>query len=212
MRVMGTEYLLKLPIFLLVVTAASLGLLLATPADCKASTPAVDNIKSSDPAIRAALLKTVNESESFSDRFDAEVWLVDMSSRMGRYIVNTEQRLEFLKLVHLEATRANISPELVLSVIHVESLFDRFAISRAGAQGFMQIMPFWKNEIGRPADNLMRTQTNLRYGCTILKHYLDRENGNLTKALARYNGSYGKTWYAERVMEAWKKYWHVRHI
>ncbi len=164
-----------------------------------------------DPELRAALTRTVNESLSFSDRFDAEVWLVDMSGRMEKYIKDTEERLEFLKLVHLEATRAELSPELVLAVIHVESLFDRFAISRVGAQGYMQIMPFWKNEIGRPDDNLMRTEINLRYGCTILKHYLDREKGNLIRALARYNGSLGKTWYPERVMTAWKRYWFVNH-
>jgi soluble lytic murein transglycosylase-like protein len=172
----------------------------------------VESSQHPDPEIRAALIKTVNESESFLDRFDAEVWLVDMSARMSRYMTNAEERLEFLKLVHMEASRADLSPELVLSVIHVESLFDRFAISRTGAQGFMQIMPFWKKEIGRTGDNLMRTDTNLRYGCTILKHYLDREKGNLMRALARYNGSIGKMWYPERVMKAWKKYWFVNHI
>ena len=163
------------------------------------------------PEIRAALLKTVNESKSFSDRFEAEVWLVDISGRLSRYIKNTEERLEFLKLVHLEATKAGLSPEIVLAVIHVESLFKRFAISRVGAQGFMQVMPFWKDEIGRPDENLMQTETNLRYGCTILKYYLNKEKGNLPRALARYNGSTGKLWYPERVMDAWKKYWFVNY-
>ncbi len=164
-----------------------------------------------DPEVREALMKTVNETESFVDRFDAEVWLVDMSARMERYIKNPKIRLEFLKLVHMEATRADLSPELVLSVIHVESLFNRFAISSVGAQGFMQVMPFWKEEIGRPDDNLMNTSTNLRYGCTILKHYLDKEKGNLLRALARYNGSLGKTWYPEKVMNAWERYWFVKY-
>ncbi|WP_020409406.1 lytic transglycosylase domain-containing protein [Hahella ganghwensis] len=169
------------------------------------------NQQQPDPELRKTLIKTVNETESFVDRFDAEVWLVDMSTRMERYIKDPKDRLEFLKLVHLEASRADLSPELVLSVIHVESLFNRFAISRVGAQGFMQVMPFWKEEIGRPGDNLMSTSTNLRYGCTILKHYLDREKGNLIRALARYNGSLGKTWYPEKVMNAWERYWFVKY-
>ena len=174
------------------------------------SSPAAAN-QDHDPELRAALMQTVNEAESFVDRFDAEVWLVDMSSRMTKYIEDPQTRLQFLKLVHLEAKRADLSPELVLSVIYVESRFDKYAISRVGAQGLMQVMPFWKSEIGRPDDNLTNTGTNLRYGCTILKHYLDKEKGNLIRALARYNGSLGKTWYPEKVMNAWERYWFVQH-
>ena len=118
-------------------------------------------------------------------------------------------RLDFLRLVHQEAKRADLQPELVLAVIQVESAFDRFALSYVGAQGYMQVMPFWKNEIGRPEDNLMDTATNLRYGCTILRHYIDREKGNVSNALARYNGSYGKIKYPEKVLMAWDKYWFV---
>ena len=165
-----------------------------------------------DPELRAALKQNVNESSSFEDRFDAEVWLVDMSGRMSRYIKDPNQRLQFLRKVHSEATKAGVEPELVLSVIHIESRFDRFAISRVGAQGLMQVMPFWKNEIGRPTDNLTNVDTNLRYGCTILKHYIDREKGDLIRALARYNGSLGKTWYPEKVLTAWEKYWFVNNI
>ncbi len=168
--------------------------------------------KEVDPELRAALMRTVNESSSFEDRFDAEVWLVDMSNRMRRYIKDPNRRLELLKMVHSEATKADLEPELVLSVIHTESLFDRFAISRVGAQGLMQVMPFWKNEIGRPGDNLTRVDTNLRYGCTILRHYLNREKGDLIRALARYNGSLGKTWYPEKVLNAWEKYWFVNNF
>lgn len=165
-----------------------------------------------DPELRAALKQNVIESSSFEDRFDAEVWLVDMSGRMSRYIKDPNQRLELLRKVHREATRAGVEPELVLSVIHIESRFDQFAISRVGAQGLMQVMPFWKNEIGRPTDNLTNVDTNLRYGCTILKHYIDREKGDLIRALARYNGSLGKTWYPEKVLTAWEKYWFVNNI
>ena len=164
-----------------------------------------------DAEMRTLLMQTIHEADSFKDRFDAEVWLVDMDARLKRYIKDPQERLHFLKLVHREASRVELQPELVLSVIHVESLFDRFALSRVGAQGMMQVMPFWKNEIGEPTDNLMDMTTNLRYGCTILKAYLKREKGNLIRALARYNGSTGKTWYPERVFNAWEKYWFVKH-
>ncbi|MDY3198567.1 MAG: transglycosylase SLT domain-containing protein, partial [Pseudomonadaceae bacterium] len=144
-----------------------------------------------DPELRALLMEAVSQADSFSDAFDAQVWLLDMSTRMHRYIPDEAERLRFLRLVHREATRAGLKPDLVLAVIHVESLFDRFALSRAGAQGIMQVMPFWKNELGRPDDNLIDLATNLRYGCTILKYYLDLEKGDLRRALARYNGSLG---------------------
>jgi soluble lytic murein transglycosylase-like protein len=165
-----------------------------------------------DAELTEILRETVNDAASFNDRFDAEVWLVDMSSRLSRYIKSPTERVAFLKMVHAEASRAGLEPELVLSVIHVESAFNRFAISVVGAQGLMQVMPFWKNEIGRPEDNLMDMATNLRYGCTILKHYLDREKGNLIRALARYNGSLGRTKYPEKVLLFWERYWFVRHV
>jgi soluble lytic murein transglycosylase-like protein len=160
-----------------------------------------------DPDLRAALIEAVETSDSFGHRFDAEVWLLDMSGRLQRFMPDDDDRLEFLRLVHAEAQRAKVSPELVLALIEVESLFDRFAISSAGALGFMQVMPFWLDELGRPDDNLFNPQTNLRYGCTILRHYLDRERDALIPALARYNGSYGKTWYAERVLKAFERRW-----
>ena len=99
---------------------------------------------------------------------------------------------------------------LVLALINVESNFDRFAISYAGARGLMQIMPFWLDEIGRPDDNLFHIKTNLRFGCTILRHYLDRERGDLTKALARYNGSVGRRVYPDKVMNRLSGRWYQR--
>lgn len=164
-----------------------------------------------DSDLRAALITAVSEAKSFEDKFDAEVWLMDMSHRLKRYrkMKDDNVRLELLRMVHQEATKVGLQPELILSLIQVESAFDRFALSYVGAQGYMQVMPFWKNEIGRSEDNLMDTRTNLRYGCTILKHYLDREKGNLIRALARYNGSLGKTKYPEKVFKAWDKHWFV---
>lgn len=152
------------------------------------------------------LKQTIEQSDSFEDRFDAEVWLISKSGQLKRYIKNDKKRLNLLKKIHLAATRAQLSPEIVLAVIQIESRFDPYALSRVGARGMMQVMPFWKNEIGRPDDNLMDIDTNLRYGCTILKYYLDKEKGHLTNALARYNGSYGKYWYPEKVLVAWE-YW-----
>jgi len=142
-----------------------------------------------DPALRASLLKAVNQTDSFPDRYDAEVWLLDMSRRLEKRVPDAKFRLELLRLVHYEATRAGLSPELVLAVIDIESAFNPFAISPVGARGLMQVMPFWLKEIGRPGDSLFRVQTNLRYGCTILKFYLDKERGNLNLALRRYNGT-----------------------
>ncbi len=167
--------------------------------------------QSIDPELRNALKDAVNSSESFEDKYDAQVWLVDMSARLKRYIKNDKQRLELLSLIHKEASRAGLSPELVLSVIQVESAFDRFALSYVGAQGYMQVMPFWKKEIGRTDDNLMHPATNLRYGCTILKHYLDKEKCDWIRALARYNGSLGRTKYPEKVMLTWERHWFVNY-
>jgi len=160
-----------------------------------------------DPELREALKQAASDSPSFTDRFDAAVWLTDMSGRLARQVKDPAERVELLTLVHLEAKRVDLPPELILAVIEVESNFDRFAISVAGARGLMQIMPFWKDEIGRPGDNLLHTNTNLRYGCTILKHYYDKENGDLRRALGRYNGSLGKRKYPNKVIDKLSKKW-----
>jgi soluble lytic murein transglycosylase-like protein len=160
-----------------------------------------------DPELRARLVAAAADAGSFEDRFDATVWLTDMSLRLQRQVPDPEERVEILKLAHAEASKAELPPELVLAVIDVESNFDRFALSHAGARGLMQVMPFWLDELGRPDDNLFRIDTNLRYGCTILRFYMDREKGDLIKALARYNGSVGKRWYADRVIDKLRLKW-----
>lgn len=159
------------------------------------------------PELKKRLVQAMAEESGFRDRFDAEVWLVDMSQRLSRRIPDGQRRLQLLRHVHREATRTKLEPELVLALIQVESNFDRFAISEAGARGLMQVMPFWLDEIGRADDNLFDMDTNLRMGCTILRYYLDMEKGNLTRALARYNGSTGKTWYPDRVYRALRTSW-----
>ena len=169
---------------------------------------AAESADTPDPELRSRLLEAINASDSFDDRFHAEVWLMDMSNRLEEIIPDGEERLELLRTAHREATRAKLIPELVLAVIQVESNFDRFAISSSGAQGLMQVMPFWLDEIGRPEDNLFHIRTNLRMGCTILRYYLDKSNGDRNVALARYNGSAGKTWYPIRVYDALKTRWY----
>lgn len=177
----------------------ALSLLPAGPAVCRAQTP--------DPRFLAALKSAVESDESFASRFDAQVWLLDMSHRLRDRIPDPDRRLHLLRLVHSEALRAGLKPEWVLAVIDVESRFNRFAISSAGARGLMQIMPFWLQAIGHPQDNLFHVRTNLRYGCTILRYYLDQEHGNLTRALARYNGSTGSTRYPFLIFEALQERW-----
>ncbi len=161
-----------------------------------------------DPELHAQLRTAINANDSFADRFDAEVWLSDMSNRLKRKVPNESARLQLLKMVHYEAKRSELHPELVLAVIDVESNFDRWAISSAGAQGLMQVMPMWLKEIGRAEDNLFDPLTNLRMGCTILRYYLDKERGDLVRGLARYNGSLGKRWYSDRVLRALRTRWY----
>ena len=138
---------------------------------------------------------------------DAVDWLSEMSRRLEKRIPDRESRLEFLRAVHYEATRAGLDPQLVLGLIQVESGFKKYSVSSAGARGFMQVMPFWIKVIGRNDDNLFHLRTNLRYGCTILRHYLDIEQGDLYRALGRYNGSLGKAEYPNRVRGAWHTQW-----
>ena len=170
--------------------------------------PAVATAPTVDPQLRARLVEAARESGSFQDRFDAEVWLTDMSARLAPQVPDVEERLAILRTAHAEARRVDMPPELVLAVIDIESNFDRFALSYAGARGLMQVMPFWLREIGRPDDNLFEIATNLRYGCTILRYYYDMERGNLTKALARDNGSRGQRWYPDRVMLRLSSKWY----
>ncbi|MDH5764679.1 MAG: lytic transglycosylase domain-containing protein [Gammaproteobacteria bacterium] len=172
-----------------------LSLLLITTQSVSAS-----SAQSVDQELRKRLKQAIEQADSFKDRFDAEVWLLDMSTRLQKRIASSKERLDLLKDIHREATRAQLSPELVLAVIDIESRFDPYAISRSGAQGLMQVMPFWLDEIGHPDDNLIDIKTNLRMGCTILKYYIDKEKGNLRRALARYNGSLGLHWkYPDKV-------------
>lgn len=160
-----------------------------------------------DPELKKLLQQAIDGPNGFEDRFDAQVWLQDMNQRLSRFVKDPRERITLLKSIHYEAKRANLQPELVLAVIEVESYFDRFAISVAGARGLMQVMPFWLEEINLSDKNLFKIRTNLRMGCTILRYYLDMESDNLGPALARYNGSYGRTTYPEKVIKALNNNW-----
>ncbi|MEN3372714.1 lytic transglycosylase domain-containing protein [Dechloromonas sp. ZS-1] len=162
-------------------------------------------------SVQAALYKAVSDSRpqvsSFKTPLEAADWLGEMSRRLEKRIPDREYRIDLLRSVHYEATRAGLDPQLVLGLIQVESGFRKYAVSSAGARGYMQVMPFWVKLIGRPDDSLFELRTNLRYGCTILRHYLDIEKGDLYRALGRYNGSLGQPEYPNLVRGAWHKHW-----
>jgi len=140
---------------------------------------------------------------SFRDVNHAIGWVSYQSDKIKKRIVDERSRRDFLRMVHYEATRYGLDPDLVLALIEVESGFNRFALSYVGASGLMQVMPFWKELIGHKDDSLFEMQTNLRYGCIILRHYLDMEHNNMHRALARYNGSLGSDLYPNMVISAW---------
>jgi len=162
-------------------------------------------------AVRGRLSRMVSDKAPatmhFREPTDGQRWLEEMDKRLEKRIPDRQQRLELLRSVQYEATRARLDPQLVLGVIEVESGFRKYAVSRAGARGYMQVMPFWVQLIGQPSHNLFHLRTNLAYGCVILRHYLDLEKGDYWRALGRYNGSLGKPGYPELVLAAWRGRW-----
>jgi soluble lytic murein transglycosylase-like protein len=169
--------------------------------------PRVTGPAPTDAERREILSVAANPGLSFSGQAEAEVWLTDMSRRLSEHVADPVERIELLKLIHMEAARVDLPPELILAVIEVESNFDPNAVSVDGELGLMQIEPYWLKEIGRPDDNLLNTSTNLRYGCTILRFYYDKENGDLRRALGRYDGSLGQRKYPNKVIDKLSKKW-----
>lgn len=163
-------------------------------------------------SVQAALSRSVADKGvptlRFADPSHGYRWLLEMSQRLATRIPDEKFRVELLKTVHYEATRAGLDPQLVLGLIWVESGFKKYALSTAGARGLMQVMPFWQELIGTPEDNLFHLRTNLRYGTVILRHYLDIEKGDLYRALGRYNGSLGRPQYPNLVLAAWRGRFH----
>jgi len=159
-------------------------------------------------SVRASLASAVRDRApvEIEDR-ETRLWIANLARRIAPRVGDEEHARELLQLVHYEARRAGLDPQLVLAVIDVESQFRKYAVSVAGARGLMQVMPFWVKQIGTPSHDLFDWRTNVRYGCTILRFYLDRENGNMVNALERYNGSLGKPDYPKRVIRAWRTRW-----
>lgn len=180
---------------------------LASLAICIVCSASVHSAEIVDPLLREKLAQAMAQDHEAVDRFDAEVWLSVSDQRLTRYLKVQDERLAILQLVYGESIKRGLDPDLVLAVIQIESAFNQFAISRVGAQGLMQVMPFWRLEIGRPQDNLTHVETNIRYGTVILAHYLDVAKGDLVDALARYNGSRGRLKYPEKVIKAWRTRW-----
>lgn len=184
------------------------GLLCAAAAHAPAGEQKYEPLSAS---VRASLHRSVADQASprlaFFASAEGAAWLQAMSRRLEPQIPDSAQREDLLTTVHYEATRAGLDPQMVLGVIYVESRFRKYALSRAGARGYMQVMPFWVDVIGDPKQNLFNLRTNLRYGCTILRHYLDIEDGDLYRALGRYNGSLGKSRYPNAVLSAWRDGW-----
>jgi len=161
-------------------------------------------------SVRAALHQAVSDappSIAIEDIAERDRWLTEMSHRLEKRVPDPNARTELLATIHYEATRAGLDPQLVLGLIQVESRFHKYALSKAGARGYMQVMPFWVETIGNREDDLFHMRTNLRYGCTILRHYIDLEKGNLFLALSRYNGSRGKPDYPNHIHAVWQKHW-----
>jgi soluble lytic murein transglycosylase-like protein len=143
----------------------------------------------------------------FATQNEGLAWLADMSSSMASKIPDWPTRRDFLITVQYEASRAGLDPQLLLGLIQHESNFRKYAVSSAGARGYMQVMPFWVTQIGNADHDLFTLRANLRYGCTILRYYLDRENGDLYRALGRYNGSLGRPEYPNAVLASMQRYW-----
>lgn len=164
--------------------------------------------------VRLALSSAFKDARPPQQKFDQpsarqgyEQWLTQMSERLKRKLPDTQLRTEFLEAAWYEARRAGLDPALVLGLIQVESAYRKYAVSSAGARGYMQVMPFWTSVIGdHDRSKLFHMQTNLRYGCAILRMYLDMEKGNLFLALGRYNGSRGRPEYPNAVLAAWKRW------
>ena len=192
-------------------TAARLALLLACAFSMQTLLAGEQQYEPLSASVQAVLHRSIADRASarltFASQGEGAAWLADMSRRLEKHIPDDITRQDFLVTVQYEASRAGLDPQLVLGVIQVESKFRKYAVSKAGARGYMQVMPFWTKLIGDGNQNLFNLRTNFRYGCTILRHYLDIEHGDTFRALARYNGTLGKSRYPDNVLRAWTADW-----
>ncbi len=157
-------------------------------------------------ALQSAIADRASPEPIFPSMQEKLHWLNEMVPRLAKRIPDPQERIDLLKTVYYEAQRAGLDPQMVLGLIQVESGFHKYAVSSAGARGLMQVMPFWVRQIGTPDQNLFYLRTNLRYGCTILRYYLDIEKGDTYRALGRYNGSLGRPEYPNAVRAAWDQW------
>jgi soluble lytic murein transglycosylase-like protein len=182
--------------------------LISATSICQAGNQKEEQLSNS---VKALMQKSISDLGApkmmFASDTEGQVWLSEMSERLKKRLPDQAYREDFLRSVYYEATRAGLDPQMVLGLIQVESAFKKYAVSSVGARGYMQVMPFWVKTIGATDHNLFHLKLNLRYGCTILRHYLDKENGDLYRALGRYNGSLGKPQYPNLVLGAWRKNW-----
>jgi soluble lytic murein transglycosylase-like protein len=163
-----------------------------------------------DPELRAVVLQAIHETQCFSDQFDSAVWYTLMEPRLRRHLAKRDERIAILRTVYCETHRANaapLPPGLVLAVLDVESHFNRWAVSSAGAVGLMQVMPFWPEQLGMQERELVTIEANIRMGCAILRHYLQVEHNDVRRALGRYNGTLLTRDYPDKVVSRWTHYW-----
>jgi soluble lytic murein transglycosylase-like protein len=162
-----------------------------------------------EPELKAAVQHAIEQAECFEDKFDSAVWYKMMEPRLRRRVADRDERMAILKHVFCESNRpgeVRIPPGLIMAIMEIESNFDRWAVSHAGAVGLMQVMPFWPENLGMRRAQLVKIPENIRMGCAIFRFYLKRENGNIARALARYNGSVGKRWYSDKVIGQWSRW------
>jgi soluble lytic murein transglycosylase-like protein len=163
-----------------------------------------------DPELRSIVANAIASAECFPDKFDAAIWYSLMEPKLRRVVKDHDERMQILKTAFCEAHRPGelrLPPGLVMAVIDIESYFNRWAVSSAGAVGLMQVMPFWPAELGMKRHQLTQIEANMRMGCAILRHYLKREKNDVRKALARYNGSVGRREYPDKVVQRWTTRW-----
>ncbi len=188
----------------------SIALILGSSLHAQAGTQTQEMLSAS---VRANLSRAVSDQGVTKNIFESPIeerrWLDTMGSKLLKAFPVKAEREDFLRTVHYEATRAGLDPQMVLGLIQVESGFKKYAVSSASARGYMQVMPFWVKDIGTADMSLFNLRTNLRFGCTIMRHYLDIERGNLFRALGRYNGSLGRPEYPNMVLAAWKRSWDI---
>jgi soluble lytic murein transglycosylase-like protein len=162
-----------------------------------------------DPELKGVIEKAIAQAECFTDQYDSAVWYTLMEPRLRALVKDKDERLDILKQVYCEAARAGetrLQPGLVMAVIDVESRFNRWAVSSAGAVGLMQVMPFWPEKLGLHRYELVHVAPNIRMGCAILRFYIRYEHNDVRRALARYNGSVGRRDYADLVVNDWLKW------